>query len=138
MGVVIDSSVFIALERRGLRPSDIVLITEDAEILISSITVSELFYGVHRANSTVRRERREQFINELLAMVPVLSFDEHVARLHAEILATMTAAGQLIGSHDVLIAATALFWKHEILTANMRDFSRVPNLVARQPIWPST
>lgn len=136
MGLVIDSSVLIGLERRGYRPDEITLLTGSNEIVMSSVTVSELSYGIHFADSVARRERRQQFVDTLVATIPVLPFDEQVARFHAELWARMSASGQRIGSHDLLIAATALFWQHEVLSEDLSDFSRVPDLIVRQPVWP--
>jgi predicted nucleic acid-binding protein len=136
MGLVIDSSVLIGLERRGYRPDEITLLTGSNEIVMSSVTVSELSYGIHVADSVARRERRQQFVDALVAMIPVLPFDVDVARFHAELWARMSAAGQRIGSHDLLIAATALFWQYEVLSDDLSDFGRVPDLIVRQPIWP--
>ncbi len=42
--------------------------------------------------------------------------------------ADMTRSGVQIGEHDLQIAATALTLDYAVLTANLRDFSRVPGL----------
>ena len=68
-------------------------------------------------------------------MSPALPFDLRVARMHARIWAQLAAAGQPIGAHDVLIAATALAHGYAVLTQHLRDFQQVPGLVVRQPNW---
>ena len=55
MAQLIDSSVFIALERGGRPLSALVAAIPDEPIALSSITVSELLAGVHRANTPERR-----------------------------------------------------------------------------------
>lgn len=135
MALLIDSSVFIALERRGQQPDDLAAAVPDAPLALSSITASELLAGVHRADSPARRSRREAFGEGLLARVPLLPFDMPAARVHARLWARLAAAGQPVGAHDLLIAATALAHGHAVLTHNLRDFQRVPGLIVRQPDW---
>jgi predicted nucleic acid-binding protein len=102
---------------------------------IAAITASELLVGIHRATSQAHRVRRSAFVEGALAELPVLAFDLDVARVHASLSAGMSASGQVIGSHDLLIAATALANNYDVLTTNVRDFSRVPGLVVREPSW---
>ena len=67
----------------------------------------------------------------------VLPVDLRVARTHALIRARLAAAGEMVGSHDMLIAATAITHGYAVLTDNPRDFGRIPGLVIRQPRWPN-
>jgi len=53
---------------------------------------------------------------------------EPVARVHAEVWAALAARGNVIGSHDLWIAATALAHGFGVATGNKRDFGRVPGL----------
>lgn len=102
---------------------------------MASITASELLIGVHRSDSPARRLRREAFVEAILAALPVIAFDLRIARVYAQLSAQLAAAGQPIGAHDLLIAATALADGSAVLTLNMCDFARVPGLVVRQPDW---
>ncbi|MCL4466577.1 MAG: type II toxin-antitoxin system VapC family toxin [Chloroflexi bacterium] len=135
MAQLIDSSVFIALERQRQPLSVLAQAAPDEPVALASITASELLTGVHRADSPQRRLRREAFVEAILDVVPVVPFDLRVARTHAELWAHLASAGQLIGAHDVLIAATALAHGYIVLTQNLREFERVPGLVVRQPVW---
>jgi tRNA(fMet)-specific endonuclease VapC len=125
MAVVIDSSVLIALERQPKAPLPAVA---DEPSAIAAVTASELLHGVHRAESARRRERRERFVEAVLDAVRVLPFDLNVARLHARLWSDLSREGQLIGAHDLQIAATALFHGMPLLTANVREFRRVGGL----------
>ncbi len=51
-----------------------------------------------------------------------------VARVHAEIYAELANKGQMIGAHDLIIAATARCHDLSLLTDNATEFSRVPGL----------
>ena len=135
MAQLIDSSVFIALERRGLRLDHLLPAVPDEPAAMSAITASELLAGVHRADSTERRVRRGAFVEAVIERMPVLQIDLRVARVHAQLWARLTEAGQPIGAHDLLIAATALASGYSVLTDNPRDFLRVPGLQVRQPTW---
>lgn len=135
MTLLLDSSIIIAIERRGLPHRALAELAPDEPIALASITASELLAGVYRADSVERRVRREAFVEALLARVAVLPFDLPVARVHAQLWAQLTAMGQLIGAHDLLIAATAVAHDHTVLTDNLRDFQRVPGLSVRRPSW---
>lgn len=127
MGVIVDSSDFIESERKH-GAVDLSPWKDRGPVFLSAITVSELFVGVHRANTPERRIRRTAFVEAILSTIPILSADEPVARIHAERFADLLARGQIIGAHDLWIAATALAHDHALLTANVAEFSRVTGL----------
>ena len=85
MARLIDTNVFITLERRRGNLADLYQALPDPRIAISSITASELLYGVHRAVSQQHRKRRERFVETLLANVPIIPVDLGVAHVHARI-----------------------------------------------------
>jgi len=134
MGLLIDTNVFIAAERsrNADQLSDTLeLIShgrDEEEALISVVTASELDMGVHRATNVQHRERRRAFVESVFAQFSVATIDLRVARCHAHIVAQLMSAGQLIGTHDSWIAATALANGHTVVTANISEFQRVPGL----------
>lgn len=99
----------------------------DEEVGIAAITASELLHGVHRA-SREHRARREAFVEAILAAFPPLPFGLLAARAHARIWAELSAAGQDVGAHDRLIAATAMSAGWRVGTANLRHFDRIVGL----------
>ena len=123
MGLLIDTSVLVAWERDGAAA-----MPEDDTVAMSVVTVSELLHGVHRARSAQRRHQRSQWVEKLVAAIPVLPVDEDVARTHARIWADLAATGQLIGAHDLFIAATALAHDLTLATRDEGDFGRVEGL----------
>lgn len=137
MGTLIDTTVFIDLERAYTRSSSTELdavmndlgtqIGFDEDVAMSAITASELLHGVHRANIR-HRSRREAFVEMAIAAFPPQPFDLLAARIHAGVWADLTNRGQEIGAHDVLVAATALSIGWQVATANGRHFERVPGL----------
>ncbi len=135
MAYLIDTSVFIALERGRQTHDALGELVGDEPIALAAITASELLLGIYRANSVERRLQREAFVERALDMVTVLPFDLREARVHAQVLAELLASGQKIGAHDLLVAATAIANGYTVLTDNVRDFHCVPGLVVRRPDW---
>lgn len=129
MGALIDTGVFIAVERGQV--SREVLATLDADVVaIAAITASELLHGVYRAKGEATRTRRSAMVEALLSKLPVVAFDLRVARVHARISAGLAQAGANIGAHDALIAATAIAHGYSVVTTDSRSFPRVPGLEA--------
>lgn len=133
MGVLIDASVLIAHERGTLDVSRLLDAFGEGEGFLSAITASELLHGVHRARDPAVHAQRLASVEALLAAFPVLPIDKTVARAHANLWAHLAAAGTPIGAHDMWIAATCLAGGHALITANLREFARVPGLVVRGP-----
>jgi len=127
VGLVVDTNVFIAMERRG-EPVDLSRWDPNDDVFISVVTVSELLMGVHRADSETRRNRRSAFVEAVLAGISVLDFTADVARDHARLHAQLMGQGLLIGAHDLIIAATSLHHGLTLLTDNVAEFRRVSGL----------
>lgn len=128
MGLLIESSIFIRIERSGETPEFLLERLGDETVSISAVTASELLHGVHRADSALRRGRRERFVETVLRAVPVIPFTLEVARSHSRLWADQLKSGTLIGAHDLLIAATAIAHDLALLTHDKRHFERVEGL----------
>ncbi|MEP6834560.1 MAG: PIN domain-containing protein [Gemmatimonas sp.] len=100
----------------------------DTPVALSAVTASELLHGVHRAKSASARAQRSQYVESVLANIPVLPFGLREACIHAGIWSTLASKGQLIGAHDMLIAATALAINSKVATCNRDEFRCVPKL----------
>ncbi len=128
MGTLIDSSVLIAGERKQLDLDSALAAHGDEPVAIAAVTASELLHGVHRATGQAQRQRRQAFVEALLARLPVLPFDLLVARLHASLWAQLAARGLSVGAHDLLIGASAIAAGYRVATRDARSFSRIPGL----------
>ena len=133
MGILIDSSVFIAAERGRLSLAEHVAGQEHEPFAISAVTASELLHGVHRAATPQHRVQRERFVEGILARFPVVEFGLEAARVHARLWADVLARGEAVGAQDLIIGATAIAMEFQVATANARDFQRIPGL--RVQIW---
>ena len=128
MGTLIDSSVLIDLERGGLALDSAIAVQESDAVAIAAVTASELLHGAYRSTTVSQRQRRERFVERLLAALPVLPFDLLTARIHASLSAGLAAKGTKVGAHDLLIAATAISNGYRVLTRDRRSFPRIPGL----------
>ena len=133
MGYLIDTNVWIEAARGRISLDDFFGLHQDDEFALSVITASELLHGIHRAVNPLIREKRQSFVNEILRRIPVMAFDLPVARVHAALWAECAQRGEIPGSHDLIIAATALHCRHAVVTFNLRDFQRIPGLNAFSP-----
>lgn len=123
MGVLIDSSLLIAIERGDAALEE----AGEGPHSISVITVSELLHGVHRADPT-QRTRRRLVVERMLTRFDALPIDEEIARVHADVGATLAQQGEPIGANDLWIGATALVHDLAVATRDQRSFGRIPGL----------
>jgi tRNA(fMet)-specific endonuclease VapC len=128
MGILIDSSVLIEYERGRIDLEDKLAGRAGEAAFLSVITASELLHGVHRARHAQVRAQRSAFVEAILERFPILHPDLATARIHSQLWAELSMAGSLIGPHDLWIAATAMAHALTLVTANLREFQRVPGL----------
>lgn len=136
MGQLIDTSVLIQVERKQLTIGDLISSIPEDDVAVSSITAAELLAGVERAKESIVRVRRSAFVEDVPREIPIIPVDLSVARIHAVVRAQLATSGQLIGPHDLIIAATAIAYSYDVVTENTREFSRVAGLQTRHPDWP--
>ncbi|MCW8795802.1 MAG: type II toxin-antitoxin system VapC family toxin [Chlorobium sp.] len=91
---------------------------------ISSITASELTYGVVKSAS----ERNRLALELFLAPLEIYPFDESVIWHYGEVRADLEKRGKPIGALDTMIAAHALALNSILVTNNTREFNRVEGL----------
>ena len=132
MGLILDSSVVIAAERRGDTVEQlieqIVNRTGDQEAALSAVGLTELVHGIYRAPTPDMRVRRESFLNELLADLTVYPFTKETAMLAGKLDGEQQSQGVVVPFGDLLIGATALSLGYSVLTVNVRHFERIPGL----------
>jgi tRNA(fMet)-specific endonuclease VapC len=86
----------------------------------------EVKYGL--AINPQRAIKIQLIIEILLGSITILPFDSKEAEQADQIRSFLKLAGSPIGAYDVLIAATAVINNHIVVTSNVREFQRVPNL----------
>lgn len=128
MGSLIDTSIFIESERGRLDLDSHVAARNNDYIFMSVVTASELLHGVHRAKPEFGRQRSAA-IEGWIERFTLLDIDLAIARTHALLFAELKTSGQIIGVRDQWIAASCLTLDLKLITANVREFRRVPRLV---------
>ena len=128
MGVVIDSSIFIAAERRRFDWIGFHSQMGAEPFYLTVVTLAELVHGAQRADSQERRETRNRFIAEIEARYPLLEFGRDEAMEYAGIWAELSVRGEMIGTHDLLIAAISRRHGYRVATLNGNEFRHVENL----------
>lgn len=103
--VILDTCLLIAAERGKITLDDLISPEDDA--VMASITAAELLTGVERADTDSLRQRRQEFVDAVLATIPVEDYTLDTARAHARLLAYVQRVGRPRGAHDLLIAATS-------------------------------
>jgi len=96
------------------------------EQFTSAVVVGELYKGAFRSSAVARH--LENIEKRVLPAVTVLSYDAPAARVYGEIRARLEAAGRPLADADLQIAATALLHDLELVTGNLKHFSRVRGL----------
>jgi tRNA(fMet)-specific endonuclease VapC len=132
MGLILDSTVFIEAERRQETPVELLARIAarfgDVELSLSAMSAGELFHGCWRAPDPQRRAQREEFVESILAAVPVLPITLPIMRIFGEVDARSRSKGQVLPTSDLLIGCTALSRGDEVVTGNPRHFQRIPGL----------
>ena len=98
------------------------------DICISSVTYGELCFGIENGNNNLKEERWRQLeiFTQRLLIDPL---DENAGKHYGSIRAQLKKEGVPIGNNDLLIAAHARSINAVLVTNNVREFNRVPNLV---------
>lgn len=132
MGLILDSSVVIAAERRGDNVEKlierVVVAAGDQDAALSAVGLTELVHGIYRAQIPGVRARRESFISELLHDLAVYPYTRETALLAGRIDGEQQSQGVTIPFDDLLIAATALSLDFSVATVNLRHYRLIPGL----------
>ena len=97
---------------------------ESGEIITSIIVLAELRFGLAKSPSA----RRSKLVDRLLESLPVVDWAPPAETRYGEIRAELERRGMPIGGNDLFIAAHALALDATLVTANEREFGRVPGL----------
>ena len=122
---MLDTNVVAALARQPQGPAAVRLgEVGEANVSISLIVACEVRFGLEKSGSSRLRSQVEL----VLAALTVLPLEPPVDQHYAVIRHALESAGTPIGPNDMLIAAHALATGATLVTDNVREFSRVPNL----------
>ena len=123
---MLDTNICIYIIKR--KPTDVIerfRQTRISEVGISSITLSELEYGVAKSS---KPDQNQLALVQFLAPLEILPYGDEAAPQYGRLRAFLENQGTPIGSLDMLIAAHALSIGCILVTNNEKEFNRVPNL----------
>jgi predicted nucleic acid-binding protein len=129
MGVIIDTSVWIDVERGRLAPADVAAITKEEPVYLAPPILAELEYGVHRARMPDQRQRRAAAVARIRNK-PCLVIDAETGITFGRLAAELDNAGRP-STHriqDLWLAALAVQHNLKVLTQNPKDFRGIPGV----------
>jgi predicted nucleic acid-binding protein len=129
LGFLIDTSIWVDIERGAVAPADVAAVTGAEPVFLSPVSISELELGVLRGRTEDLRRRRRVAL-ERLRRKPILIIDGETGRVFGEVAAHLAAIGRGADFRvqDVWIASQAIQTGHRLLTGNGRDFRDIPGL----------
>ena len=126
--MIVDTSVLVAAERSAAHLAEV--LEDDDQPAVAAITVAELLVGVELAEG-VRRRRRAEQIDALLAALAVEPYTGEIARVHAQLMAATRATGRPRGGFDLIVAATAVATARTVISSDQAAFTGLPGVAAR-------
>jgi tRNA(fMet)-specific endonuclease VapC len=126
MKFMLDTNTCIYIIKR--KPPDVIerfKQTDISQIGISSVTLSELLYGVSKSS---KPEQNQIALTQFIAPLVILPYGDEAAQYYGDLRARLEKLGTPIGSLDMLIAAHALSIACTLVTNNEKEFIRIPNL----------
>ena len=122
---LLDTNIVIYVLKR--RPKEMLEIfnRNASRMAISSITLSELIYGAEKSPNV---DKNLEAIEEFVSHLDVLPYDAKASQHYGQIKAALEKRGEIIGENDIHIAAHAISQGRILVTNNLREFKRVPNL----------
>ncbi len=129
MGVILDTSIWIDVERGRLSPADVASVTGSQPVYLAPPVLAELEYGVQRAATSAQRYRRAAALARI-RQKPCLVMDAETGSLFGRLSADLDARGRPAKGriHDLWIAALAIQHNLAVCTQNTADFSDLPGL----------
>jgi tRNA(fMet)-specific endonuclease VapC len=124
--ILLDTNICIYIIKR--KPEEVLRHFQQyhpGDIGISSITLAELQYGVAKSQA---RKRNSEALSEFLIPLEILSFDESATQAYGAIRTLLEQQGKTIGAMDLLIAAHAVSLGAILVTNNVKEFKKVPDL----------
>lgn len=132
MVIVLDTDVIIRGEKGTFDLAAWLETQPNDRCEIAAITIAELWHGVERSSGT-HRLKRERYLRDICASLPIIPYTEAIAFEHARLWSALESSGTMIGSYDLIVAATALERGSAVATFNRRHFGSVRGLKVIEP-----
>jgi predicted nucleic acid-binding protein len=129
MGYLIDTCIWIDVERGIISPADVAFYTKNEPVYLSPITVAELTFGVQKSQNDNIRQKRAAALNRLKKK-PLLIIDENTGDIFGRTAAVLLDSGRdsSFRVQDIWLASQAIQHNLKFLTKNQKDFMDIPGL----------
>ena len=129
MGWLIDTSIWIAVERGNLGAADVQAITRQEPVYLSPVNVAEIQFGMELLRSQPQKQRASAALRRLRRK-PQLRITVETAEVFGSLAAKLKKGGRdpKIRVNDLWLAAQAIQRDFKLLTSNVKDFADVPGL----------
>jgi len=129
MGFVIDTCVWIDVERGVLAPGDVAAFTQDEPVFLSPVTIAELKFGAEVAADPDVRQQRLAGLRRLQNL-PLLPIDGNTGDVFGGLAVEIRRAGRYhrYRVQDIWLASQAIQHSYRLLSRNRRDFEDIPGL----------
>ncbi|MGH3860109.1 PIN domain-containing protein [Actinokineospora sp.] len=125
--LILDTCVLVGAVRGRVDLADL---SDEDDMALPAVVVAEYLAGVRDANP--RSVLQRAFLDEVLALVPIVDYDQGVAEHHAALLAHVRDSGEPRGAHDLIIAATARASGRTLVSTDKRArFDELPGVTLR-------
>lgn len=125
MKYLLDSNICIAFFKNHLAVVEKIRVVGLENLLLCSPVKAELWYGACKSGRVMANQL---VLKAFFAQFSSLAFDDAVIEKYGEIRAVLAKSGQLIGANDLLIAAIAATYQVTLVSHNVKEFERVPDL----------
>ena len=129
MGFLIDTSLWISIERGALSAADIHAITKQAPVFLSPVNLAEIRFGIELMTDVKQKQRATASFRRLRRK-PMLRITAETAEVFGILAASLMESGRGhdFRIQDLWLAAQAVQRKFTLITANAKDFQDVPDL----------
>ncbi|MFN0059879.1 MAG: PIN domain-containing protein [Planctomycetota bacterium] len=129
MGVILDTSIWIDVERGKLTPAEVAVVTGSEAVYLAPPILAELQYGVERAPDPASQARRAAALARIRRK-PCLILDRETGEVFGRLAALLDSQGTPSKHrvNDLWIAAVAIQNGMRLATGNAKDFTDIPGL----------
>ena len=129
MGFLIDSGVWIEVERGRLAVADVHAVTRSQPVFISPVTIAEMQLGAELIEDRTVRLKCLAFLRRLKRK-PLLRIDAQTGEVFGSLAAQLhrTGRGHRFRVQDLWLASQAVRRRFKLLTLNGKDFADIPGL----------
>lgn len=126
MAYLLDTDTYIYFTGGNKKIADKIQEVGEEDLFISSVSVAELYYGAFKSE---RQDKNIFKIQRNLEKLQILNFNKQVAKVFGRIKANLMKSGHPVHDMDLVIASTAIYHQHTLVTHNTRHFSVIAELL---------